>query len=578
MKKILLIGLLLGLFSDINAQSTPCYTALRSEGIALARKKSYSEANNRFWAALITCTDRPADHDLEALIKDVQRSWISDLESARDQAEKSYREAVAARAMAEKARDAEAVAKVEAERNAILAKQRGLQAETNRLALLSNVVRERGAKSDAVLLAFLALNLSGAETSSFVRRAFSEAVRDSFARPVFKANAPVTNLQYLGNTLLIQTQDRQLLTANNATSSLTGSLLASNVLGVALPNNGNQPLVWLDNATPRLLRPDNQEAGLSLAGHTGRVRCAAFANSRPLVVTGSRDYTARIWDDAAKVVAVLKGHSGHVQQVAFSSDDAFLLTRAGGTVRLWTAAGDSLGQIGGDERFVSMATFVPGTSNIVAFLADGQVALFQNNGQLLRTLSKTTARADLWVFHPESAAFFVATEAKQITAFDKKGEVLARFEHPVAVQGLVPMTTGGLLTWGTDHVVRLWNSKGEIVQTLRGHRNTLTGVETEPRTGLLLTTAKDGTAKLWDKSGVLLFDWSLATDTPARARFSPDGTAIVAAERGGKIVTNTPIPDAIFQQMKDADLLGSEQMKYIIKKYNIQLFDTLLGK
>ena len=58
------------------------------------------------------------------------------------------------------------------------------------------------------------------------------------------------------------------------------------------------------------------------------------------VATASLDGTARLWDVATgKEIAVLAGHTGGVNAVAFSPDGHRLATvGADGTARLWDAA------------------------------------------------------------------------------------------------------------------------------------------------------------------------------------------------------------------------------------------------
>ena len=205
MKKILLILALTALaLAPLAAQT--CYDDLRKEGLDFVRKQDYANAINSFWAALITCPNKPANNDLIQQIKETQARWVRSLENIIQSEKQARQEAVVAKEQAERAKTAEEVARKAAETNEKLAKEKGQRAETLRLTLLADVVRQRGNKADALLLAYLAMELSGADIGPLVKRAFGEAVRDSFTEAFYNSNANLTNLQYFNNArhLLVQ--------------------------------------------------------------------------------------------------------------------------------------------------------------------------------------------------------------------------------------------------------------------------------------------------------------------------------------------------------------------------------------
>jgi WD40 repeat protein len=76
-----------------------------------------------------------------------------------------------------------------------------------------------------------------------------------------------------------------------------------------------------------------------LRGHEGEVFATAFSRDGSLLVTGSADHRAIVWDVASRSKrAVLRGHADEVVSARFSPDGEFVVTKGGdGTYRVWDA-------------------------------------------------------------------------------------------------------------------------------------------------------------------------------------------------------------------------------------------------
>jgi WD40 repeat protein len=78
--------------------------------------------------------------------------------------------------------------------------------------------------------------------------------------------------------------------------------------------------------------------GQILTGHTGEVHEVAFNPDSPIIASGSRDRTVRLWDavTGTPIGQPLTGHAGEVLGVAFSPDGKMIASANWDhTVRLW---------------------------------------------------------------------------------------------------------------------------------------------------------------------------------------------------------------------------------------------------
>ena len=74
-------------------------------------------------------------------------------------------------------------------------------------------------------------------------------------------------------------------------------------------------------------------------GHTDSTCCVAYSPDGQRLVTGSDDYTAKVWDaKTGTELLTLKGHTNYVRSVAYSPDGQRLVTGiADGKTKVWDA-------------------------------------------------------------------------------------------------------------------------------------------------------------------------------------------------------------------------------------------------
>jgi WD40 repeat protein len=598
----------LALLSTCTAQSD-CEKVLR-EGKRLMAQKKYDDALNQFWAALVTCQNQAGGAQVSDLIRQAQEAYIRDLNQAVEREKKALSEALVAKSQAETAKQKEEIARREAEQNAQRAREQGIRAESRRLALLADNIRSRGQKSDAMLLAYLALRLSGTsnsqpqtsnsqpqtsnsqpqtsnsklqtfELSAPLMRAFGEAVRDSFGTAVFEGKTPIEQVLPSpdGAMLLVRLSDQSL---HRVRLSDRQSLMlvppGKQPLSAAWSPRSDRLLSWAGDAAPRLWQADGTPLA-ALEGHTEAVRFAAFSPDGQALVTCSRDNTARLWDASGRLLAVLAGHMGNVYSAVFSPSGKQLVTRSSdGTARVWSRdGGQFLGTVGTAHQYLYDTKPCPAEGRYVTAEADGSVVGWEAEGKLLGPVSRHDGAAREVLFTQKNEV--LSRGADKSVRIGKVGaEGASRsLAHPAAVSGFaLSPDESQLLTWADDHTVRLWDlASGTLLRQFPGHRGKILNAAFSPDQRYVLSSAKDGLAKLWDTEGNVLTEWFINPDRPLPALFLPDGQHVAVADASNRMVWVSPFPQAVFQKMEAATDLNGPQVGQLARRYNLQFLGEI---
>jgi len=152
-----------------------------------------------------------------------------------------------------------------------------------------------------------------------------------------------------------------------------------------------------------------------------------------------------------------------------------------------------------------------------------------------------------------------------------------------------------IATASDDKTLRLWNLKGQVLDTLYGHSQAVNRVVFSPDGQLLLSTGYDSTARIWSRSGSLIRTL-YARPHFYSAVFSPDGrrilttsndsTAVIWSVISGDTIAkinssagaNKHFGEAVFSPKGDYVMLSSSYPRFVVILDTLGIVrDTLAG-
>ncbi len=246
----------------------------------------------------------------------------------------------------------------------------------------------------------------------------------------------------------------------------------------------------------------------------GAVAAADISPDGKLLVTGSWDQSAKIWDmESGQALRKLDGvHQGYINSVEFSPDGDRILTGSDdGSARLWDTA----------TGVASEVVFRGHASRIrqARFSEDGERVLTVANDKTARIWDARTGETQVvltghaWAvlcgdFSHEGRRVVTGSEDNTAIIWDAKtGKALFKLAGHTASITSVAFTTDGarVLTGSQDNTAKLWDAHtGKEILTLLGHREEITSVDFSPEGHFALTSGHDGATILWP-----VLDWRL---------------------------------------------------------------------
>ena len=292
---------------------------------------------------------------------------------------------------------------------------------------------------------------------------------------------------------------------------------------------GNGAVLWNPGS------PDKPE--LVFKPHSG-VTSASFSADGKLIVTGSSDHRAIIWNaETGHVELQLPAeHTKQINSALFSPVDDHLLVTASndGTARIWEIPARRVLHVlqpEGPVKAVRYATFSPDGKSIATACEDATIRFWETGTGRATGFLEVDSAAQCVAYSVDGRRILVGDANGKATIFDvQTRQPLVRYlGHTAAILSVALSPDGRrALTGASDRLAKVWDTniqdsgpaepdpsqtavrtadstgpqKGKEILTLKHHDQAVTSVAFSPDGRAILTAGLDGTAMLW-----LTDDW-----------------------------------------------------------------------
>ncbi|GAA5802299.1 hypothetical protein HPULCUR_007762 [Helicostylum pulchrum] len=258
-------------------------------------------------------------------------------------------------------------------------------------------------------------------------------------------------------------------------------------------------------STDRRVRVWDMETGKCthiFTGHTSTIRCLLLTKgSQPMIVTGSRDSTLRVWKlpdpkdaqghyhgngDNPYFIHSLVGHRQSVRAIA-NHDNIIVSGSYDNTVRSWD----------------------------------------MNTGRMIHLMEGHTQKVYSVVIDAERNRCMSGSMDSSVRIWDlETGDCIKRLEGHTVLVGLLGLTNKYLVSAAADSILRVWSpDTGICNHALSGHGNSITCFQHDDQK---VISGSEGGLKMWDiKTGKFIRDLITEVDCVWRVAF--DGRRCVAA-------------------------------------------------
>ncbi|QGJ70898.1 Serine/threonine protein kinase [Planctomycetales bacterium 10988] len=303
------------------------------------------------------------------------------------------------------------------------------------------------------------------------------------------------------------------------------------------------------NSKARIWRWQDRQMLQEFSQHSKPITACAFSPDQRFALTASEDRVVGIWEvQTGREVGTL-AHDRQVTALAVSRDGSQVLTGTqDAEVHLWDfRRREKIHTMQGHEGRITSVDFSPqGTQALTAGGKDAKLWDLKA-GKLIKTLQSPslegTYRYSCWSarFGPDDTTLLTGGELDVILWDAHSGDWISTMAPQGAVSGLAFTPDDRfLVTASWDGTLKVWNTDTGYLETSlkSGHLEYINSVAISPLGNLMVTSANDGTAVIYQyPSGKILRKLEGHLGRIKSAVFSPDGRWVLttSSDRTAKL-------------------------------------------
>jgi WD40 repeat protein len=266
--------------------------------------------------------------------------------------------------------------------------------------------------------------------------------------------------------------------------------------GINFSSPLNKSFLLIDENDLLLINLQTGKEILRLKGHSSSIKAASFSADGKMIITGSHDQTARLWDAfTGKLLQELSGKSSQVKFAAFGkTDDEIIGVYADHCLRIW----------------------------------DSKKAAFKE------TVVRNTSPFTAYALSPDKKRIIAGSQDGSLIFwdYDKEKKPLTVKKHSGKVNSIEFNNDGTrFISSSDDSTGIVWNTaNGQLIHILKGHAGPLMHAAISYDGNKAITASFGMGAKLWNlHTGQLISNLGNPGGLCMQTSFSPDGKRIIIA-------------------------------------------------